>query len=65
MDRRIPEALSTSRKGNVIVEGQELRDAGTGSAPRSARRRLTAVLLCRGSLHWARPQTAPASPASD
>jgi hypothetical protein len=32
MDRRIPEALSTSRKGNVIVEGQELRDAGTGSA---------------------------------
>jgi hypothetical protein len=32
VDRRIPEALSTSRKRNLIVEGQHLRDAGAGIA---------------------------------
>src|SRR6478752_7603950 len=32
VDRRIPEALSTSCKRNLIVEGQHLPDAGAGIA---------------------------------
>src|SRR5258708_11180028 len=42
VDRRIPEALSTSRKRNLIVEGQHLPDAGAAIAaylaPRAVRR---------------------------
>src|SRR6266481_5139489 len=51
VDRRIPEALSTSRKRNLIFEGAPSRCRGKNRcAPRSARRPLTASSLCRGSL---------------